>query len=120
MFMYLRRRVCLCELRTQQSLSVASISTPPAKAGQCVQFVSHGRFFARSNQIQILQNNFQANSERCILERCTDLQWLMKFAETVFAPGLQQHFAHVGEVIYAAIFTVRGTGKPRGRDQNES
>ena len=44
----------------------------------------------------------------------------MKFAETVFAPGLQQHFAQVGEVIYAAIFTVRGTGKPRGRDQNES
>ena len=115
MFMYLRRRVCLCELRTQQSLSVASISTPPAKAGQCVQFVSHGRVFARSNQIQILQNNFQANSERC-----TDLQWLMKFSETVFAPGLQQHFAQVGEVIYAAIFTVRGTGKPRGRDQNES
>lgn len=53
-------------------------------------------------------------------ERCTDLQWLMKFAETVFASGLQQHFAQVGEVIYAAIFTVRGTGKPRGWDQNES
>lgn len=78
--------LCVCELRTQQSLSVASISTPPAKAGRCVQFVSHGRVFER----------------------------------TVFAPGLQQHFAQVGEVIYAAIFTVRGTGKPRGRDQNES
>lgn len=34
--------------------------------------------------------------------------------------GLERHFAQVADVAYAAAFSVKGTGRPRGTDQKDS
>ena len=113
-FMYLRRTVCLWI--EDSTVFVGGLNFDTTSEGRamhpvCVPWTCPWTVKSHSNP-----------SKSPAREVWTAYGFVMayEFVETVCAQGLQQHFAQVGEVIYAATFTVKGTGKPRGRDRNES